>query len=74
MMTVRHCGLVESEQVVSSIPGSVGYISHVHRTYKITRVPLRFSWYIWIDTKLCLKNRENRENDFLMSHLTLWRV
>ena len=35
---VRHCGLVGSlpfgtEQAVSSIPGSVGYISHVHWVY-----------------------------------------
>ena len=38
MPFIRHCGLVVSapawtEQVVSSIPGRVGYISHVHWAY-----------------------------------------
>ena len=44
------------EQVVSSIPGSVGYISYpmfVEPT--ITWVPSSFSGYIWLDTKIVFK-------------------
>ena len=33
---------------MSSIPGSVGYISHVHRAYDINWVPSGFSGYIWL--------------------------
>ena len=45
-----------TEQVVGSIPGSVGYISHVHRAYDYPPVPSGFSGYIWLDPKIVLKN------------------
>ena len=57
---VRHCGLVVSapagtEQVVSLIPGSVGYIFHVHWAYDYLG-PFGVLWvYIWLDTKIVLK-------------------
>ena len=38
-----------------SIPGSVGYISHLHRAYDYLG-PSGFSGYIWLDTKIVLKN------------------
>ena len=57
-----HCGLVGSaplgtEQAANSIPGSVGYISHVHWTTRLLYylVPSGFSGYIWLDTKIVLK-------------------
>ena len=40
---------------MSSIPGSVGYVSHVHTVYDYLG-PLGFSGYIWLDTKIVLKN------------------
>ena len=41
---------------MSSIPGSVGYISYpMFIEPTITRVPLGFSEYIWLDTKIMLK-------------------
>ena len=47
------------EQVVSSIPGSVGYI-YLMFFELLTLVPLGFSGYIWrFDTKIVLKN-ENK--------------
>ena len=46
---------LETEQVVSSIPGSVGCMTQVHRAYMITRVPSEFSGYIRLDTKIVLK-------------------
>ena len=42
------------EQVVSSIPASVGYISHGHWAYDYLG-PFKFSGYIWLDTKNVLK-------------------
>ena len=45
-----------TEQVVSSIPGSVGYISFsIFVKPMITRVSLGFFEYIWLDTKIVLK-------------------
>ena len=41
---------------MSSIPGSVGYISHVHRAYDY--LVLRGSGYIWLDTKIVLKKKK----------------
>ena len=45
-----------TEQVVSSIPGSVGYISHVHWAYDYlgdpSWVPSGFSGYIQLDTEI----------------------
>ena len=43
---------------MSSIPGSVGYISHVHRAYDYPPVPSGFSGYIWLDTKIVLKKKK----------------
>ena len=59
----RHYRLVESacttlatELVVSSIPGSVRYISYpMFIEPRITRVPSGFSGYIWLDIKIVLK-------------------
>ena len=45
-----------TEQVVSSIPGSVGYISYsMFIEPRITWVPSGFSEYIWLDTKIVFK-------------------
>ena len=60
---VRHCGmwpseigvLLERNRLRVGSPGSVGYISHVHRSYDYTQVPSGFSGYIWLDTKIVLK-------------------
>ena len=54
-----HNGLVElsyigTEQISSSIPGSVRYISHAHRVYDYSS-PSRFYRFIWLDTKIVLK-------------------
>ena len=46
-----------TEQVVSSIPGSVGYTSYpMFIEPTITYVPSEFSGYIWLDTKIVFKN------------------
>ena len=45
-----------TEQVVSLIPGSFGYISHVPGAYDYLD-PFGFSGYIWLDTKIVLKNK-----------------
>ena len=60
---VRHCGLVGSAGAwdgtgLSSIPGSVRYISHVHKAYDYPPVPSGFYGYIWLDTKIVLKKRK----------------
>ena len=47
-----------TEQVVSSIPGSVGYIYPMFIEPTITRVPSGFSGYIWLDTKIVFKKKE----------------
>ena len=48
--------LGRTEQVVSLIPGSVGYISYpMFIEPTIAQVPSRFSGYIWRDTKIVLK-------------------
>ena len=59
---------------MSSIPGSVGYISYpMFIEPTIARVPSGFSGYIWLDTKIVLKkerrlNREQRlRTDFQLS-------
>ena len=47
--------LLGTEQVVSSIPGSVGYIFHVHWAYDYLG-PFGVLWvYIWLDTKIVFK-------------------
>ena len=47
-----------TEQVVSSIPGSVGYISYpMFIEPTITWVPSGFSEYVWLDTKIVLKRK-----------------
>ena len=43
-----------TEQVVSSILDSVGYISHVHRAYDYLD-SFGVPGYIWLDTKIVLK-------------------
>ena len=40
-----------------SIPGSVGYISHVYWAYDYL-VPSGFSGYIWLDTNIVLKKKK----------------
>ena len=46
------------EQVVSSIPGSVGYISYpTFIELTISRVPSGFSGYKWLDTKIVVQNK-----------------
>ena len=49
---------LETEQVVSSIPGSVRYISHVHRAYDY----LGPFGVLWLDTKIVLKKFHHRIN------------
>ena len=45
--------MIRTEQVVSSIPGSVGYISYpMFIEPLITRVSSGFSGYTWLDTKI----------------------
>ena len=47
-----------AEQVVTSISGSVGYISYpMFIDPMITRVPLGFSGYIWLDNKNCVDKK-----------------
>ena len=49
---------------MSSIPGSVGYISYpMFIEPMITRVTSGFSGYIWLDTKIVLK-KENCSTNF----------
>ena len=52
------------EQVVSSIPGSVGYISYpMFIDPTITWVPSGFPGYIWLDTKVVLTRLHTRRVD-----------
>ena len=44
------------EQVVSSIPGSVGYISHVHRAYDYLG-PFGVPWVHMALHKNCVKKK-----------------
>ena len=46
---------------MGSIPGSVGYISHVHRAYDYPPISSGFSGYIWHDTKIVLKNQKKNK-------------
>ena len=55
---------------MSSIPGSVGYISYpMFIEPMISRVSLRFSGYIWLDTKIVLKKDYIAETKLLLLSL-----
>ena len=57
------------KQVVSSIPGSVGYISYpLFIEPTITGVPSGFNGYIWVDTKIVFKKNPNL---FTLQYLSL---
>ena len=51
-----------TEQVVSSIPGSVGSISHVHRAYDYSGLFGVLCVYMWHDTKIVLTNFDRLES------------
>ena len=55
---------------MSSIPGSVGYISHVHRAYDYLG-PFGVPWYIWLDTKIVLKIFDEVRNYSSISHVKM---
>ena len=55
-------GALGTEQVVSLIPGSVGYISYpMFIEPRITWVSLGFFGYIGLDTKIVLKESSHRK-------------
>ena len=52
---------------MSSIPGSVRYISYpMFIEPMITLVPLRFSGYIWLNTKIVLKKSLGRRKEVVV--------
>ena len=57
---------------MSSIPGSVGYISYpMFIEPMITWVPSGFSGYIWLDTKIVLKKSCTSDNSMFNSVIFL---
>ena len=48
--------MLRMEQVASSSPGNVGYLSHVHKAY-VYSGPFKFFGYIRLDTKIALKKK-----------------
>ena len=52
-----------TERVVSSIPGSVGYIYPMFIEPTIIWAPSEFSGYIWLDTKIVLKKERRWMKD-----------
>ena len=54
---------------MSSIPGSVEYILYpVFNELTITWIPPGFSVYIWLDTKIVLKERKKKEHFYIVLH------
>ena len=63
-----------TEQVVSSIPGSVGYIYSMFIEPTITWVPSGFSGYIWLDKKNVLEKKNLTTPDPQLFHYALFHI